>query len=106
MAKCHELECQLEMLEADGCLITYLIFYGGHVKPRIPYGMETRFDSTYVDEIQGQRCHDCGCKPGKLHHLGCDMEECPVCHGQLLSCDDRIFEVIGQIPDKPEEDEL
>ena len=24
--------------------------------------------------------------PGQLHHLGCDLEECPACRGQLLSC--------------------
>jgi hypothetical protein len=25
--------------------------------------------------------------PGYFHHVGCDWEECPRCHDQLLSCD-------------------
>src|SRR5438309_1320391 len=36
-------------------------------------------------------CHDCGAKEGELHlpHVSgdvCDMEVCPKCGGQLLSC--------------------
>lgn len=33
-------------------------------------------------------CHDCGCKEGELHNFfpNCDMERCPICNGQLLSC--------------------
>lgn len=33
------------------------------------------------------RCHDCGCKEGELHDLGCDMETCPRCGGQIITCD-------------------
>ena len=33
------------------------------------------------------RCHDCNCKEGELHEYGCDMERCPFCGGQLISCD-------------------
>lgn len=32
-------------------------------------------------------CHDCDCKEGEIHVFGCDMERCPFCGGQLLSCD-------------------
>lgn len=29
---------------------------------------------------------ECGEKWGKYHDLGCDLEQCPICKGQLLSC--------------------
>lgn len=31
-------------------------------------------------------CHDCGVQPGGFHHPGCDMERCPKCSRQLISC--------------------
>jgi len=33
------------------------------------------------------RCHDCNCREGELHLMGCDMERCPFCGNQLVSCD-------------------
>ena len=32
-------------------------------------------------------CHDCGVLEGELHQYGCDMESCPGCGGQLITCD-------------------
>lgn len=32
-------------------------------------------------------CHDCKVKTGKPHLNGCDIEECPICHKQLITCD-------------------
>lgn len=34
----------------------------------------------------GTVCHDCGVREGEIHRLGCDMEQCPFCGGQLISC--------------------
>lgn len=38
---------------------------------------------------RGERaiCHDCDCQEGQFHSPGCDMEQCPFCGGQLISCD-------------------
>jgi len=31
-------------------------------------------------------CHDCEAKPGEYHDMGCDVERCPDCGGQLIAC--------------------
>ena len=32
-------------------------------------------------------CHDCGEIKGEFHVPGYDGEECPICRGQVISCD-------------------
>lgn len=44
------------------------------------------------------KCHDCHAKPGDLHDPGCDVERCPVCGGQALSCGCDWPEVGDRIP--------
>lgn len=53
---------------------------GGRVYPRIPFGDE-------VDDWGGEGCGDCGVVRGQFHIEGCDIERCPKCAGQLISCD-------------------
>jgi hypothetical protein len=36
--------------------------------------------------LQRETCHDCDVDEGQLHLPGCDMERCPFCGGQLISC--------------------
>lgn len=46
---------------------------------RIPYGEESL-------PWESDPCHDCWAERGELHKKHCDVEECPICGGQLLSC--------------------
>ena len=44
-------------------------------------------------------CGDCDCKEGELHNFfpNCDMETCPLCRGQLLSCSCDMKEITDSI---------
>jgi hypothetical protein len=51
----------------------------GTVVEMIPWGRERGWTARVP-------CHDCGTPPGGFHHLGCDIQECAVCHGQMIGC--------------------
>jgi hypothetical protein len=55
--------------------------YLAHVS-RIRYG-----DELLDWKADEKPCHDCFAIKGEFHVPGCDVEECPVCHGQALGCD-------------------
>ena len=77
MAKCEC--CGLVMRSSKGC--TYpMVEYSGKKYWRQKVG-----DEGWVKP--GKRCGDCGALYGYFHHPGCDLERCPVCGDQLLSCD-------------------
>ena len=54
----------------------------GRDVPRVRYGDER--SDWHAETIP---CHDCGVLKGDFHVPSCDVEECPVCCGQLISCD-------------------
>lgn len=45
--------------------------------------------STERFDEQNGKCHDCNVVHGNVHHYGCDVERCPKCGGQLISCECR-----------------
>ena len=55
---------------------------GGREFPRIRYGEES--DDWGADR---EPCHDCSVVKGQLHVAGCDVEKCPKCRGQAITCD-------------------
>ena len=88
--------CEQEMLTAASCTVKALHESGNHVD-LVAYGGEGGWMGRMARS--GARCGDCGVKPDGFHHLGCDLQRCPLCRGQMLSCGCRFDE------DPPEDDD-
>ncbi len=79
MAECNW--CNKDMNDLD------IITCEGNKK--VPYPDGTTLDAIPYRQNgmpEDHRCHDCNVKQNSYHHPGCDMERCPKCHGQLISC--------------------
>jgi hypothetical protein len=91
MAVCED--CDQEMLQARTCTVDAVILQGhrytrGRAFPGAPDG----------------RCGACGVTEDAYHHLGCDMEDCPRCGRQLISCgctwaDEETEDMMGVVGD-------
>lgn len=64
-----------------------------------PGGQRPRF-TRKRQQLYTAHCGDCGVVEGQYHVPGCDLERCPFCSGQLISCE-CIYERLGLFePDK------
>src|SRR5665213_4181947 len=73
--------CDREMNDNISCDIApYRV--GGELLQPIRWGDERSGSSFDTDHP----CRGCGTPPGSVHHIGCDYEQCPACHGQINIC--------------------
>jgi len=56
-------------------------WHNGRLVPRHRYG-----DEGMDWGADRQPCHDYAVIKGQLHVFGCDVERCPICNGQAISC--------------------
>lgn len=72
--------CNQEMTTAGTCSV-HELHRDGTSAPVFRYGKDPGWK-----RVKG-RCPDCGVLPDGFHHLGCDVQRCPMCRSQLISCD-------------------
>lgn len=83
------------MAEGVGCLDLPVPFLDGTSLRPIRYGSERQGGSRRGRDMLAAAgiglqlapyCGDCNVALGQVHHPGCDLEECPRCHGQAIGC--------------------
>lgn len=74
--------CHGNMRLEDGCVRIPVKHNGVEYEP-IKVGDP---EDTLCNAEPNERCPDCNALYGHYHHPNCDMERCPVCGGQLISC--------------------
>ena len=75
--------CKQDMRKAAGCIEIPVIIDG------VKYG-QVKFgdEPDFIDLVgESSRCGDCNVRYGHYHRPGCDLERCPSCGLQLISCD-------------------
>jgi hypothetical protein len=71
--------CDGEMTVAISCTVS-AFHRNGRRFHMVPFGDDPD------RRTSGDRCGDCGVTRGGWHHPGCDLQRCPACGGQLMSC--------------------
>ncbi|KKM93640.1 hypothetical protein LCGC14_1206270 [marine sediment metagenome] len=75
MARCSECQKEISDPKTESCLLDVIqiddVFY---------------HRSTFHFQEPSGRCLHCGIVHGKVHHFGCDVEQCPKCGLQVIGC--------------------
>ena len=77
MAICRYCKLDMSSPTTTTCVANVAVEY--------PDGIKHPTSTYHFSEADG-RCHDCNIVHGGKHHPGCDVELCPRCDGQLISC--------------------
>ncbi|KKL97001.1 hypothetical protein LCGC14_1838840 [marine sediment metagenome] len=81
MATCEH--CKEDMLKVRSCPTNHhLVDDQGTIWETIPFILFREREGRLSNG-----CHDCNVQIGARHHHNCDMERCPKCGNQLISCD-------------------
>jgi len=84
MAICKD--CKADTFDVETCDVPYILI-GEHVyqRDRSHYEHE-KCEAAF--STHASRCRDCNIVNGHghIHHFGCEIERCPKCGGQLISC--------------------
>lgn len=75
--------CRQRIALGVACTVTVIESAGTEFR-RIALGDETA--GWWVGREPDDECDDCSVRCSQLHHLSCDMEQCPPCFDQLLGC--------------------
>ncbi len=70
------------MLQGIGCNEDAFRVGGSDYEP-VRWGDERGY--RFVVHVTSH-CGDCGVPMGGVHHHGCDLEQCPACDGQAITC--------------------
>ena len=80
--------CQLEMTAGVSCTLASYDDIKGGPHARIPYGSPREVELFWLSpDGLPANCGDCKTPLGGFHHPGCDVERCPACGLQAISCD-------------------
>ena len=86
----------------DNKKYSYVKTIDGKIIPRIKFGEESKYSTHAENEDSNTKsayeyCDDCTAKQGENHLLGCDLEICPTCflQGITCNCNNRVCDIEG-----------
>jgi hypothetical protein len=73
--------CGYQFGTRPSCEVTEIVIRG-HSYERIRYVPRGAWERAEFPD----RCPNCEIRRGCFHHVGCELEMCPACEGQLTEC--------------------
>ncbi len=80
-------DCKKEYWSVDSCTFPYLSIAGKIYSRTAGYDLVHAYNQEFAGSDEKARCDDCGVLINKIHHVGCTLEQCPVCKEALATCE-------------------